>query len=337
VRQRVQAEMSLTNTLGIRDNLYAGPITQEGMFNVFPFENTINVMYLSGKEMQEMFDFVAERSSERGCQAQAQISGARFQMDCAQAQLNFLRMPCACLDGQEPPCPGENDCPVGDREGRTPWQCLEDSDTHEHRCWSHSGTNIQINGSPLDNFATYKIAVNDYIAKGGSGFQVLKRNTSRQETYISLRDSLIGYMQHFCSCQDIANGGVKVIDGVSVPCSQQLGGDAQLADQLAQYCREVDAFSSTLVKAVPNTDCTCGAALQKTGACASLAPEDVAAACDFGGHYGPYLGRCNCHQALSGDPVCGFVTTQSRNFCLNATAMPVAVGVEDGRVTRRVK
>jgi 5'-nucleotidase / UDP-sugar diphosphatase len=337
VRQRVQAEMALTNTLGIRDNLYAGPINQESMFNVFPFENTINIMYLSGKEMQEMFDFVSERSAERGCQAQAQISGARFQMDCAQAELNFLRTPCACADGTEPPCPGQNDCPAGDREGREPWQCLEDTDTHEHRCWSHSGTNIEINGAPLDLFATYKIAVNDYIAKGGSGFEVLKRNTSRQETYISLRESLIGYLQHFCSCADYANGGVKVVDGVSVPCTQQLGGDAQLADQLGQYCRETSAFSDTLVKPIPGTDCTCGDALQKTAACAAVAPDAVAAACDYGGHYGPYLGRCTCYQALSGDPVCGFVTTQARNFCLSATTMPVTVGVDDGRITRRVK
>ena len=86
-RRRVEAEMAVTNSLGIRDNLYAGVVSQEAMFNVFPFENTINIMYLSGVEMQEMFDFVAERSAERGCVSQAQISGARFTMDCAQVQL----------------------------------------------------------------------------------------------------------------------------------------------------------------------------------------------------------------------------------------------------------
>ena len=40
--------MAVTNSLGIRDNLYAGVLTQEAMFNVFPFENTINVMFLTG-------------------------------------------------------------------------------------------------------------------------------------------------------------------------------------------------------------------------------------------------------------------------------------------------
>ena len=340
VRQRVQAEMALTNTLGIRDNLYAGPINQEGMFNVFPFENTINVMYLSGKEMQELFDFVAERSAERGCQAQAQISGARFQMDCAQAQLNALRIPC-CVPSEGHPCPDDtsdtSNCPTEDREGRAPWQCLEETDTGERRCWAHSGVDIRVNGALLDEFATYKIAVNDYIAKGGSGFQVLKRNTSRQETYISLRDSLIEYMQRFCSCDDYANGGVKVVDGVATPCSAQLGGDPQLQAQVETYCSQTRVFSTTLLQPIPDTDCLCVDALRKTAGCAEVDPLAVAAACDYGGHYGPYLGRCSCHAALANDPVCGFVTTQSRNFCLNATAMPVAVGVEDGRITRRIK
>ncbi len=102
-----------------------GPLTQEAMFNVFPFENTINIMYLSGVEMQEMFDFVTERSAERGCVSQAQISGARFTMDCAQVQLNDLRISCDpknerrrrhCLERSH-------------RDGRAPWQCLEDATT----------------------------------------------------------------------------------------------------------------------------------------------------------------------------------------------------------------
>jgi hypothetical protein len=43
--------------------------------------------------------------------------------------------------------------------------------------------------------ATYRVAVNDYMAAGGSGFLVLKRNTAKVNTGISLRDALIDYMQ----------------------------------------------------------------------------------------------------------------------------------------------
>ena len=118
-RRNMNVEMALTNSLGIRDNLYAGVITQEAMFNVFPFENTINRMYLSGTEVQEMFDFVADRSASRGCAAQAQISGARFTMDCLQVQYNDLRAPC------DPTQDGATQCPARPRTDHAPWQCIE--------------------------------------------------------------------------------------------------------------------------------------------------------------------------------------------------------------------
>ena len=39
------------------------------------------------------------------------------------------------------------------------------------------------------------MAVNDYIAQGGSGFSVLKRNTTKFNTGISLRDGLVDYIR----------------------------------------------------------------------------------------------------------------------------------------------
>lgn len=362
-RRRVEAEVALTNTLGIRDNLYAGPLSHESMFNVFPFENTINVMYLSGREMQELFDFVATRSASRGCQSQAQISGARFTMDCAQAQLNELRIP----------CPGEGDvstCPAEDRGGRAPWQCLLDSDTGANRCWAHPGVDIEINGNGLDPNATYKIAVNDYIAKGGSGFSVLKRNTSRQETNIPLRDSLIGYMQNFCSCREIERG-YKEIEERQVPCGVRVNGVYVVEDQVREYCRQTGIYRQELWRpadpdvraALPagcscddvfesRTEacggaitsamtaacaCTCAEVLQYgAAACGGQVTESMVSACTMS-QYGPYLGRCNCFQAMSADPTCGFITQQARTFCKNPDRMPVAIGLEDGRIGRRIK
>ena len=52
---------------------------------------------------------------------------------------------------------------------------------------------------------------------------------------------------------------------------------------------------------------------------------------------GPTLGRCTCRQALAGDPLCGNVTRAVRNFCENPSKLPIAVGSDDGRITRRVK
>ncbi|WP_163868408.1 bifunctional metallophosphatase/5'-nucleotidase [Myxococcus eversor] len=374
-RRRVDAQMALTNSLGIRDNLYAGVVSQESMFNVFPFENTINIMYLSGKEMQEMFDFVAERSSERGCVSQAQISGASFTMDCAQVQINDLRIACdLSLAGA--------DCPQDNREGHAPWQCLQDTSTSSTagRCYAHPGTNIVVGPAPLNPFGTYRVAVNDYIAKGGSGFNVLKRNTTRQETGISLRDSLIGYMQDFCTCDDI-NAGYETrgnrADGQR--CGSLVNGRWVLNERLVASCREMQDYENELAAKVGSCSCedllrngydpsSCGVATvtnpdqaraaciaaKQVGSCTcgELAgrgynpagcnvPEidnaaKAQAACTVSP--GPFTGRCDCREVMSGtNPVCGTVTQQLRNFCTNPTAMPIADAVEDGRIGRRVK
>ncbi|AKQ67461.1 5'-nucleotidase [Myxococcus hansupus] len=332
-RRRVEAEMSLTNSLGIRDNLYAGVVTQESMFNVFPFENTINIMYLSGKEMQELFDFVTERSAERGCVSQAQISGARFTMDCAQVQVNDLQISCnPSLNG--------TDCPNQERQGHAPWQCLVDqsSSSTSGRCYAHPGTDIQINGKPLDTTGTYKIAVNDYIAKGGSGFNVLKRNTTRIETGISLRDSLIGYMQGFCTCDDILAG--RETSKAGLYCGNLINGRWTVNEQVVGACRAAANFKESLNTQVGS--CTCkdllafpADAAERCGV-PGLTNEDIQNQCNVPD--GPYTGRCSCRDVLAGNnPICGSVTNQLRNFCENPTSVSIADAVEDSRIGRRVK
>jgi 2',3'-cyclic-nucleotide 2'-phosphodiesterase (5'-nucleotidase family) len=337
-RKGVEAELAVTNSLGIRDNLYAGPLTQEAMFNVFPFENTINIMFLSGRELQEMFDFIADRSAGRGCAAQSQISGARFTMDCAQTQLNDLKLDCD-------PKNGATDCPGDDRSSRAPWQCIADETLSTGgRCWAHTGTNITINEAPLDENVTYRVAVNDYIARGGSGFLVLKRNTSRIETGIPLRDSLIGYMQNFCNCDDILAGKTDAAGNLVNPQGIACGNrDPQnqghwIVDDLEKaFCKDAKAFHDQLVEV--RSGCTCADVFRRDEQACSAGGliDDQVRQCVALLSAGPALGRCSCRDALAGDPLCGNVTRIVRNFCENPTGMPVAIGTEDGRIVRRVK
>jgi 5'-nucleotidase len=132
----VETEIALTNTLGIRADVPAGDITLDTLYNSMPFDNSITTMFLSGREVQELLDYVAYRSSERGCESQAQVAGIRFVMDCA----------------------------------------------------AQKAREIYINGAPLDENGTYELATNNYIAHGGSGFDVLERNTTQVDTGISIRD-----------------------------------------------------------------------------------------------------------------------------------------------------
>jgi len=55
-------------------------------------------------------------------------------------------------------------------------------------CRNAVATDIIINGVPLDRDGTYEVATNNYIAHGGSGFTMLERNTTQNDTGISIRD-----------------------------------------------------------------------------------------------------------------------------------------------------
>ena len=71
-----------------------------------------------------------------------------------------------------------------------------------------------IGGGTLEN--VYQLATNNYIAKGGSGYRVLQRNTTQLNTGILQRDSLIDYMRqgHACGYSTIYNNDVNL-----KPCS----------------------------------------------------------------------------------------------------------------------
>ena len=71
---------------------------------------------------------------------------------------------------------------------------------------------VRINGIPLDPNGTYELATNNYIAHGGSGFEVLERNTTQVDTGISIRDVVMSAMiQHHTLPQ--ADEGICVEDG----------------------------------------------------------------------------------------------------------------------------
>jgi hypothetical protein len=130
-----------------------------------------------------LFDFATERGAERACSPQAEIAGVRYLQNCAQVLANQQ--------------PGAS--------------------------YVHPAQDITINGVPLSLTQTYKVAVNNYIAAGGSGFDVLERNTQQFDTGIDIRDGLADYMRTFPSCATYAQttGVCKL---------QDAGSQAQCAD-----------------------------------------------------------------------------------------------------------
>lgn len=193
-RAGVEAEFALTNSLGIRADFEQGRLTNEQMFNVFPFENSITVMYLSGTEIQETLDFVSRKSSERGCRTQAQVAGIWFDMVC------------------------RGECPDHDpTDGVPTTACAKNIWLGENCRGGNPDGPIDPTSPtcrPVVPTGLYRVAVNDYISRGGSGFTVLKRNTSKQDTGIALRDALTVFLR---SQQDCPEGALDLITDPANP------------------------------------------------------------------------------------------------------------------------
>ncbi len=202
LRTGIEAEIAITNSLGIRADFEKGPLTIEQMYNVFPFENSIAIIYLSGSEIQETLDFVARRSADRGCRTQAQVAGIAFDMVCS-----------------------SQSCPDGNGDGQPDVACAKNIHVGDGcRGGDPAGPIDPGRCARLEPTGLYKVAVNDYIANGGSGFEVLKRNTSKQFTTISLRDALVDFLRQQPGCAanviDVGDldGGSVIDNWGAVPC-----------------------------------------------------------------------------------------------------------------------
>jgi 5'-nucleotidase len=264
---QVRAQFALTNSTGIRAQIAPGPVTVEQLFNIFPFDNLITTMTLSGREVQELMDFVARRSASRGCQTQAQVAGIDFTNDCRQTR---------CLP---PNADGEKLC---EDKGRR--ICVEDFDCRA------SAENITIGGEPLVDDLSYGIAVNDFIAQGGSGFVVLARNTTKVNTDLSLRDGVQNFfgafprLGEFAACNTINTAdpnvcGEPAAGSLAERCCELTvcygNADGETTDILRQCTGELSTQKLALCSAfeegsAERTDCEDLAELQAEVECRSL-------------------------------------------------------------------
>ncbi|HEX7700589.1 MAG TPA: bifunctional UDP-sugar hydrolase/5'-nucleotidase, partial [Kofleriaceae bacterium] len=207
LQQGVDAQLAFTNSLGIRADFERGPLTNEQMFNVFPFENTIVVMYLSGQEINDTLDFVARKSASRGCRSQLQQAGVTWDMVCRDNPAAPDR--CTSIDPNASgiTCSTDPDCPTGDRcdaKVCVTTACAKNiyvgdgcrpTDPNTGQVQTDAAVDPATSPcAPLEKNGLYRVAVNNYIAAGGSGFVVLKRNSSQQDTGVSLRDSLTVFL-----------------------------------------------------------------------------------------------------------------------------------------------
>jgi 5'-nucleotidase/UDP-sugar diphosphatase len=253
-RLGIETDFSLTNTTGIRADLVPGPVTVEQMFNIFPFDNSITKMQLSGTEVQEMFDFVARRSASRACATQVQIAGARIVINCKGCATQEGK---ACTDDDQ--CPS-NECSAGKCVitacaeriyiGSSEKKCSTDANCNNQQNACDLG-NLDSNGQgrcliQIDSAGSYELATSTYLAGGGSGFSVLKKNTTQLDTKVQQRDALIDWVRGGKPCGYDTDNGTD--DGLKA-CSQ----DADCPTSYACACP--DAAGANGVTCETNGSC----------------------------------------------------------------------------------
>lgn len=155
-----RAQFCVTNSMGIRADIPTGDITLEKLYEVFPFENSITTMYLSGNELKTLFDFVARRSASRGCKTQVQVAGMSVELNCNPSE-----------------------------------KLQKEHNSHAlTRCLKIGDTLVIDNYKVLLPNLLFKMATNDYMGRGGSGFYMLEANTTRLDTSVSLRDAVVDFI-----------------------------------------------------------------------------------------------------------------------------------------------
>jgi 5'-nucleotidase len=154
-----RAQFCVTNSMGIRADIPTGDITLEKLYEVFPFENSITTMYLSGNELKTLFDFVARKSATRGCKTQIQVAGIGVELDCSPSEKLQKEHNSYALT-----------------------KCLRIGNTDVIKDYKVLLPNV-----------LFKMATNDYMGRGGSGFYMLEANTTRLDTSVSLRDAVVDF------------------------------------------------------------------------------------------------------------------------------------------------
>ncbi len=294
LRLGVQTDFSMTNSTGIRQDLLPGPVTIEEMYNIFPFDNSITKMQLSGLEVQQMFDFIARRSAGRGCASQAQIAGARVVINCTGCARTELLPKCVtdadcptqeagvCDTTQNPRVCKLSACAehvyIGTATdvNSASIKCNSDADCGANRAGSCSKRGVGDQGvclSPIIDTNLYELATSNYLAGGGSGFRVLQRNTTQFDTKIQQRDALIDYMRQGKPC-----GYVTAQNAAKLGVPQGLPTCSVDTDCAAGFVCACAGNSAMVVSGSGDFTCTTAGTCASGGQCVLSGCRDAVAA-----------------------------------------------------------
>src|SRR5690606_32046649 len=75
IRDYLKADVALMNSGGIRAGFESGPITYESLFRVLPFDNSVSLLRVSGRELRNIL-----RIAENGARGFFPVSGLKLRV-----------------------------------------------------------------------------------------------------------------------------------------------------------------------------------------------------------------------------------------------------------------
>ncbi|MEI7473155.1 MAG: bifunctional UDP-sugar hydrolase/5'-nucleotidase [bacterium] len=154
-----QVDIVLQNNAGIRaDKIFKDKLSLGDLMELYPFENNIILTNISGKELKSVLE-TSSRSLPTGNSGYLQAYGVEYKVDTTkQPQL-------LSKDGKKIIKEGKR---VSD---------------------------IKINGIAINNKKEYLVAINDYMANGGDGYNQFKKDHKMTNTGVYTRDIIIEYIK----------------------------------------------------------------------------------------------------------------------------------------------
>lgn len=169
-----KADVAFVNFGGCRKSIFKGNVTTEDIFLVQPFENALEIIKMTGKDLKHIYELSLSVPAVK-------ISDDE-KAHCLQQEntiVDGLRLQVAAGYGYLIPSGVKIYCDI-----RKP-------------AMNRITKMTDMNGVEIDDNKYYKVAFNDFLVGGGDGFAVLKEfpESAKEKTDILVRDALIRYVE----------------------------------------------------------------------------------------------------------------------------------------------
>ncbi len=168
VREGTGADIGFQNVGGVRFPIASGPVTWDQIFQLQPFNNTVEIVPMTGKQVLKLVEETLSVPFKPADTNDREYALKHFRLDISGLRRDFMAafgylVPSNLIitfDPERPPMNRVVKITTGD-------------------------------GQPLDQHRIYKVAFNSYLAQGGDGYKYLKTWPGKHDTGKLVRDLIV--------------------------------------------------------------------------------------------------------------------------------------------------